>query len=275
MALDLTQQTLSMRNLCVGASPACIAACLVYSGRNEADIYNRQVKLARVEALMAAPVAFVRMLVASIDRLLRRADETGDQPFVRLNVFSDVPWELVCPGLFEHYHSLQFYDYTKVAGRAPPANYDLTFSYSGKNLPYVNYELGRSRRVAVVYLHPPGLPMWRGPGKSGKNRPISYGLPTSTNGLRVVDGDLSDVRPRDPSPSIVGLRWKPPKPAKLSPEERIKRLKKSLPLAVETTRSAYVVEAREFHGHLIVTESGRMTPIDDVDQSYQEAAEEE
>src|SRR5262245_6254642 len=38
-----------VRTLCLGASPACKAACLVYSGRNEADIYNAEIKRARTE----------------------------------------------------------------------------------------------------------------------------------------------------------------------------------------------------------------------------------
>jgi hypothetical protein len=36
-------------------------------------------------------------------------------------------------------------------------------------------------------------------------------LPDEFLGLPVIDGDVSDMRPYDAAPSIVGLRWKEPK----------------------------------------------------------------
>lgn len=76
-------------------------------------------------------------------------------PAVRLNVLSDYVWELIFPELFDLYSGkkgkrpyIQFYDYTKIAGRWKssvreelyplstveyrlPENYNITFSYSG------------------------------------------------------------------------------------------------------------------------------------------------
>ena len=43
------------KGLCAGASLMCKSACLVFSGRNEADPYNSKIKLARTEALIRDP----------------------------------------------------------------------------------------------------------------------------------------------------------------------------------------------------------------------------
>jgi hypothetical protein len=69
-------------------------------------------------------------------------------------VLSDIPWELVCPELFELFPDLGFYDYTKVPGRTGFDNYDLTFSFSGTNERQTKSEIARGHRVAVVYWLP-------------------------------------------------------------------------------------------------------------------------
>lgn len=280
-----------MRSVCVGASPACRAACLVYSGRNEADIYNTEVKFARTRALIDHPEHFMRLLVHTVGKHAKRnhqmrtrhwtdkkgkkhSETTGPwESFVRLNVFSDVPWELVMPELFEHFSDLQFYDYTKVAARQPPKNYDLTFSFSGTNKDLVNYELKRGSRVAVVFLHPEGL-AWLDSGE----RAAGYGLPLAIKGIPVKDGDLSDVRPRDPRPGLVGLRWKPPKKAgEKNVEERVQRETGAKgTFAVDEAQAATVVEAFPFFGSLITAVAARDQPIvdpDGLDLELGEAAE--
>jgi hypothetical protein len=75
-------------------------------------------------------------------------------PLVRLNVFSDLPWEMMAPGLFDDFRNVQFYDYTKVPGRVVPDNYDITFSYAGtkRNVDSMDHEIrDLGRRVAVVF----------------------------------------------------------------------------------------------------------------------------
>jgi hypothetical protein len=137
---------------------------------------------------------------------------------MRLNVLSDVPWELVTPWLFDHFRGLQFYDYTKVPGRITPSNYDLTFSLSGEddNREWALEEINdRGRKVAVVFVghkregdrwEPVNTRGWR-----GEEVIAEIPLPHEFMGLPVVDGDVSDVRPYDhPTPCCVGLRWKNP-----------------------------------------------------------------
>lgn len=212
-------------NACVRATEQCASSCLVFSGRNLADDYNTVKKYALVEALVTQPEAFLRMLIEAI-RLHRDTSFRRDtMPLVRLNVFSDLPWELMAPELFEEFSEVQFYDYTKVPNRAPPPNYDLTFSFSGtkQNVEAMDYEIrDNGRRVAVVFaavgirkgpagVEVPRTPAYyrRKPGAS-KKTPHYAALPEEFLGLPVIDGDESDMRPYDPAPSIVGLRWKIP-----------------------------------------------------------------
>lgn len=203
-------------NTCVGASRECREACLVYSGRNEADPYNTVIKTAKLTALLREPDAFARMLVAACDSHLG-SERTADLRMVRLNVFSDIPWELVFPELFEIVPG-QFYDYTKVPSRQPPANYDLTFSYSGRNLEDAGEELRLGRRIAVVFLTK------------------KHQLPAMFFDVPVVDGDISDARPLDPPRVVVGLSYKPPKKAGVT---------------VNKKDNVFVVPVHELDGQLV------------------------
>jgi hypothetical protein len=212
-------------NTCIGASRECAEACLVYSGRNEADPYNTVIKAAKLSALLNEPDAFGAILFQAVRRhLVSRSRYAG---FVRLNVFSDIPWELVFPELFENVNGEQLYDYTKVPGRQTPSNYDLTFSYSGRNYEDMLYELRRGRRVAVVFLTE------------------KHHLPSTFLGHPVVDGDRYDARPLDPAPSIVGLAYKRPK-------------KKGV--KVSTTDNVFVVPVHELDGQLVAAITPREQP---------------
>jgi len=231
------------RTMCAGSNAACRQSCLVYAGQNEADPYNVVSKAARTEALLSQPEAFVRMLVESIRVHTSRISEAGWLPFIRLNVFSDVVWELFVPGLFEHFAQVRFYDYTKVPGRKPPENYDLTFSYSGTNAKAATAELERGKRVAVVFLL-----------KGGLHERRRSPLPDEWCGFKVVDGDISDLRPLDPGGVVVGLRWKMP----------------MHDAAARDTNTAFVVKIYEECGELVAATSARQEPIVDADAHGEE-----
>jgi len=209
----------TLRTLCTGSNQFCRDSCLVFTGRNVADLYNHRKKAIATLAFMRSPNAFARMLIDAIERHGKNAPRAGMTPYVRLNVLSDVPWERVFPDLFAYIgDKVRFYDYTKVAGRRLPkgdafpgrggrsqhGNYDLTFSFSGTNEQLARSEIANGRRVAVVFMAM----------KDDRGTWIKFErdarLPKTFWGLPVVDGDVSDVRPLDPAPSIVGLRWKTP-----------------------------------------------------------------
>jgi len=222
--------------MCDGSTDECKNSCIAYTGHQ--DVYNNRRRAVGTLALIEYPDAFCRMLIEAIRMHSRVESCEGLRPFVRLNVLSDVPWELLIPGLFDYFSPdnygrklvrgfgavspPMFYDYTKLANRAPPPNYDLTFSFSGRNESAARAEMAKGRRVAVVLvaMRPKGKgDRWEKIGSepivgTKKSRPIP--LPETFWGRRVVDGDISDFRPydppndRDPSPCIVGLRWKAP-----------------------------------------------------------------
>jgi len=88
---------------------------------------------------------------------------------------------------------VQFYDYTKIVGRTVPANYDLTFSYSGalEFQKYVDQAIAAKMRIAVVF------------------RTVAD-IPKRFLGLNVIPGDNSDIRHVEPKNKIVALYAKGP-----------------------------------------------------------------
>lgn len=243
---------MSKVNVCTRATAECRSSCLVFSGRNLADDYNTVKKYSLLQALMADPVAFGRMLFEAIERHRRISLQNGILPLIRLNVFSDLPWEAMFPGLFEHFSEgerfVQFYDYTKVPARIVPENYDLTFSFAGskQNVEDMDFEVRQNRRrVAVVFARVGERPI-RGGGRMQvpmKTRAGPRGLPQTFMGLKVIDGDVSDMRPFDPSPCIVALRWKNPRSQGVTLEEA----------------DLFIVKGAMVSGHFIVAETPRHT----------------
>lgn len=234
-------------NLCVGASKECIRSCLVYTGQNTLDPYHAALKEAFTTCMFTEPIAFGRMLLESciIHRGTGRKKAT---PMMRLNVYSDVPWELVFPELFIELSDLQFYDYTKVPGRSPPDNYDLTFSYSGRNEASMRQELATGRKAAIVFLDSKKYADESLPATD----PRHWGVPPRFEEYEVVAGDLSDVRPYDhliaegPPPYVVGLTWKTPTPP-VNPREL-----------------RFVVPVSELEGRLVAAITPRQEPDTDV-----------
>ena len=122
-----------------------------------------------------------------------RAKKQGFVLLVRLNGTSDIRWENY--GIIQSFPDVQFYDYTKLANRKNvPANYDLTFSYSGVPAyqTQVRLALAANMRMAVVF---------------GKRSTVESMLQNGTQflGLTVVDGDDTDIRHIDPTGAAVAL----------------------------------------------------------------------
>lgn len=211
--------------LCVGSNKACRSTCLIYSGNNPTADSQTMAKMARTTSLLMEPAAWIRMFIESISWNVDRMVRDDKEPYIRPNVLSDIPWELVCPTLFEMFPDVSLYDYTKVVGRTGLANYDLTFSFSGTNTGHTEYELEQGKRVAVVFWLPENC-FRVGHQSVRKKRVRDYaryiaGVGPHPDcqivedytflGRPVITGDLHDFRPLDPAPSIVGLTYKIPK----------------------------------------------------------------
>lgn len=191
--LYLAPATTTKWNTCSMAKVAqCDKACLYTAGRGAMN----SVQLARIrktEWLFENTESFMLQLAEDITKLVAKAKKLGLTPLVRLNGTSDIRWETIevsytKKNIFQMFPDVQFYDYTKDVNRKDlPANYDLTFSYSGVEgfQPFVAKALKKQMRIAVVFRK-------------------EQDIPTTFMGIPVVSGDNSDVRHLDDK-VIVGL----------------------------------------------------------------------
>ena len=182
--LYLSPADISGVNLCPMAKLAgCEQACLASAGRGA----FRSVFMARLRKtlfFLQYQSEFLALLRKEIAKL---SAKYGSQLLVRLNGTSDIRWELF--GIPQAFPNVQFYDYTKIANRKGiPANYDLTFSGSGvaEYQPIMFKAKSQGMRIAMVF----------------RSRDA---IPSSFDGMTVVDGDNSDIRHLDPQGVIVGL----------------------------------------------------------------------
>lgn len=191
-------------NLCPNSSTSCRALCLgMYSGQAAmvSDLEHgtnnvRESRINKARMFMHNRAAYMALVVAEIEKLVRRAYAMGKKLCVRMNGSTDIAWEgIACVrngikyrNVFEAFSDVQFVDYTKIASRfyrALPANLYLTFSRSETN-----------ENVAVQLLH------------QGHNVAVVFAgdKPTTWRGFPVIDGDKHDLRHLDPRGGyVVGL----------------------------------------------------------------------
>lgn len=181
-------------NTCSMADKAqCAIPCLYSAGRGAFNNVQ-QSRIDKTLYFFEDRDAFMLQLAKNISALIKKAHSKGLKPLVRLNGTSDIRWESIHVAntglnIFEFFPDVQFYDYTKDANRKNlPANYDLTFSYSGVEsfAPYVAKAQSKGLRMAVVFRKQSTIPVF-------------------FKGIKVVSGDNSDVRHLDEQGVIVGL----------------------------------------------------------------------
>ena len=199
VGLSLAQHKLAGANMCAHASPGCVAVCVGSQGlaRVWGSITDRRVRKTRF--LIEEPVLFRALLWHEIDLANARARKEDRKLGVRLNTFSDLPWIVTDRHEIDARLDVVFYDYTKVWSRYDrwlrvdrPANYYLTYSRSETTpLDRIRFVIAIGGTVAVPFRV----------RRKGA-------LPTSWDGMPVIDGDASDYRPDDAPGSIVGLRAK-------------------------------------------------------------------
>ena len=192
--LSLLPHALGGPNLCKFSTPECRAVCLGTETGMNRMAPAILAKSNRTALYHADRGAFVQQLAGEIDSRRRSARRKGKKLAVRLNVYSDIPWETEQPDLFHAFPDVQFYDYTKIPGRFErPENYHLTYSFSGT--------LASTKASHAYYDH-------------GVNTAAVFStkrneaLPVFVGNRLVIDGDVSDFRPRDRQGVVVGLRFK-------------------------------------------------------------------
>ena len=199
--LYLSPADKSGHNVCSMAKKAqCKEPCLDEAGRGAMD-FVQLARLAKTDWYFYSRETFMLELVDSVFALVRKAIREDLTPLVRLNGTSDILWEKIAvtykgvtyTNIMALFPEVQFYDYTKVVGRTVPANYDLTFSYSGALdfQKYVDLAIAAKMRIAVVF------------------RTVAD-IPKSFLGLKVIPGDDSDIRHVEPKNKIVALYAKGP-----------------------------------------------------------------
>jgi len=163
---------------------------------------------------------FLTLIKSEVEQAAAEAKAVDKKLGIRLNVFSDIPWEQAIPWMFKANPTITFYDYTKNAKRVDPsyglpANYHLTFSASERSSDDTLKELlANGTNVAMV---------------ADK---IENQVPKSWFDFPVFDGDQSDFRPADPKGVIVFLKPKGrARTEKLAPRGKFIRTSRGFALA--------------------------------------------
>lgn len=186
-----------VRNVCKDATPACIAACVLWFAGRTMTAVVRGAAIARTMLFHYFPEIFFSRLDREITAQERAADEIGARSFVRPNAASDEDYG---PAIAARHPRSTLYDYTKVrqrvrdylAGKFPP-NYHVSYSVhensefkdvsaflrAGGNVVVVvdSYYWGPSKRYGVL----PEQVTFRGPAGDDIT-------------VRAIDGDIYDIR---------------------------------------------------------------------------------
>ena len=188
--LHLAPADASGFNTCPMASAGCKAACLNTSGHGRFD-FVQNARIAKTQFFFRERSAFMAQLIKEIAAFIRKAKKSGITPAIRLNLTSDIQWETIKhegKTVFEHFPTVQFYDYSKIARRffqPLPTNYHLTFSRSESNHAVAETVAAAGHNVAVVFSSPD--------------------YPRNFMGREVVSGDETDLRFLDKRGVVIAL----------------------------------------------------------------------
>lgn len=192
-------------NLCPFAG-SCRAPCLNTAGRGGIPMDNyvgtafinnvQKGRYRRTDRYVNDRAGFEAQVRYELSMVAAFASLHGLSLGVRWNGTSDIDYATVHPTLVAHAAALGFeqYDYTKRPVKhdsAAPVRLVYSLDAGAARERHALRYLRDGGTVAVVFAVKPGKP-----------------LPATWNGYPVVDGDLSDLRSRDPSGVVVGLRAK-------------------------------------------------------------------
>lgn len=182
--------------LCKDASKGCIASCLYSAGRGKfSNVQSSRINKANY--FVTDKKLFLAQLLKEIKKEIKKASDKDEKIAFRLNGTSDIDFLYL---LNKHlnfdiellaYDNVYFYDYTKSIARAKRykdfRNYTLTFSKSETNDKEVKEALNLGINVAAVFKD---------------------NLPQKYKGIKVIDGDLSDLEMIKHKNIILGLKAK-------------------------------------------------------------------
>lgn len=197
--VHFAHSNLSGFDVCPDATEGCKLSCLDFAGRGQMESV-KEARIEKTQTFFADVPAFMLRLNEEIGKAINYCQKKGLIPSFRLNLTSDIKWERIKYNgktVFEHFPSIQFYDYTKSFSRLNHSipNYHLTFSRSDSSLNHVHCVLAlkAGHNIATVFSTMKG-----------------FNLPADYNGTEVIDGDKHDLRFLDKKGVIVGLRAKGP-----------------------------------------------------------------
>ena len=180
-------------NLCPAATMGCVAACLNSAGHGKFDPVQFA-RLVRAGFLYSDPIAAGIILAHEILSALAKHGTVR----IRLNVVSDIRWEIVIPRGMAMLADMGvgFYDYTKWAPkhRAAPDFYSLTYS-AHENMSDADIValVNAGHNVAVVF----------GASKPAVIARVNAGA--TWRGIPLADGISTDDRTMDARGVIVAL----------------------------------------------------------------------
>jgi hypothetical protein len=171
----------------------CKAACLNTAGLGGVYPSIQKTRQAKTDLFLNDRDAFMTKLYNEIEKFVRFCENKNKKAALRLNGTSDIQWETIeheGVTVFEKFPQVQFYDYTKIPTRkiSHIPNYHLTWSYSEANQKYSKLFQKLAYNIAVVF---------------------KGDLPAVFKGLRVINGDKTDMRFLDSNKKVVvGLKAK-------------------------------------------------------------------
>ena len=182
--------------LCKDASKGCIESCLYSAGRGKfSNVQSSRINKANY--FVSDKKVFLTQLLKEIRKEIKKASDKNEKIAFRLNGTSDIDFLYLLDKNFGFnidllaYDKVYFYDYTKSLPRAKRyqnyKNYTLTFSKSETNEKQVNEALNLGINVAAVFKD---------------------NLPETYKGIKVVDGDSSDLEMLKFKNVILGLKAK-------------------------------------------------------------------
>ena len=182
--------------LCKDASNGCIASCLYSAGRGKfSNVQSSRINKANY--FVTDKKVFLTQLLKEIKREIKKASDKNEKIAFRLNGTSDIDFLYLLNKNLDFdiellaYDKVYFYDYTKSIARAKRyrdfRNYTLTFSKSETNDKEVKEALNLGINVAAVFKD---------------------NLPQKYKGVKVIDGDLSDLEMINHKNIILGLKAK-------------------------------------------------------------------